>query len=307
MSQADTFQGRVKSMIKRMRGVKPLARRLGISDTAIHSWFKETSPFDSTLEEACTESGISLAWLRDGDGNEQEELAKLGPDPDAECGPRGRLTEAMKRKGLNASQLAKKIGYQIGPVQAIFERGTRISESMAEKIVEVLPDLTLEELLAGSDTPRIMESSGSYSTIGSKQTVQAPAGSKVRAVPFLSWAQAGTMTNFEDDAWQGEMKNAIDAPEHAFILEIRGDSMEPRISPGDHVLVCPTWEARNGDTVICRTVKGDVMCKLYQSKFNGQFAILSSYNPAYPPQELSMDEIVWIYPVKDVTHNLRSN
>ncbi|MGC3988311.1 MAG: S24 family peptidase [Chthoniobacteraceae bacterium] len=59
---------------------------------------------------------------------------------------------------------------------------------------------------------------------------------------------------------------------------------------------------RNGETVIARTVHGDVMCKLYQSRSG--VVVLSSWNPAYPPIEIPREEIAWIYPVAQVIQNL---
>lgn len=307
MSKDDTFQQRVMAMVDRAGGVKQLARMLGASDTAIHGWMRGTLPFDSTFDKISDWTPISIKWLRDGDGNGEEELAKIGPDLNAECGARGRLRQALKDAKMTSAELAKRIDIPIGPIQALLYSGARISQNTAEKIVKVLPRLELSDLLEGSETARIFDETGTYGTIGSKPVRQAPPGSKSRAVPLLSFAQAGPDINFEDDTWSGETTEWLDAPNGSFVLKIQGDSMEPKISPGDLVLVCPGWQARNGDTVICRTVRGDVMCKLFQSKFNGQFAILSSYNPAFPPQELSMEEIVWIYPVKDVTKNLRNS
>jgi phage repressor protein C with HTH and peptisase S24 domain len=73
--------------------------------------------------------------------------------------------------------------------------------------------------------------------------------------------------------------------------------MEPTIKEGDVAVICPSWEPRHGDEVICRTIHGDVMCKIYQPNPGEKKVILSSYNPAFPPQEFSQDEIEWIYPV----------
>jgi phage repressor protein C with HTH and peptisase S24 domain len=91
----------------------------------------------------------------------------------------------------------------------------------------------------------------------------------------------------------------------AFGVKIKGNSMEPRIAEGDSAIVCPGWSPKSGDTVICRTMDGDVMCKIYQPKNGGELVILSSYNPAYPAMELKREEIAWIYPVGQLVQNLR--
>ena len=83
-----------------------------------------------------------------------------------------------------------------------------------------------------------------------------------------------------------------------------GDAtMEPRITEGDRAILTPGRETRAGDTVIARTMNGDVMCKLFQSKNDGQVIVLSSWNPAFPPVELRREEIAWMCPVRQIVQN----
>lgn len=227
------------------------------------------------------------------------------PEP-ATGGPRGKLQAALRSAGMTSAQLARRIGYEAGPVQAIVEGGARISEKMAEAIASVLP-LTIEELLGGSDSPRLIDPTGTYGTIGSRPLVDDPSGLVgIRTIPLLSWAEAGTMADYSDEAFGGEAIPAFNVSDRkAFALAIRGKSMQPEISEGDIVVVCPSWTPRHGDTVIARTVGGDVMCKIYQPSKGGQMIILSSHNPAFPPFEIPQSEIAWIYPVKSVEKTLR--
>ena len=124
-------------------------------------------------------------------------------------------------------------------------------------------------------------------------------------MPLLSWAQAGALdAGHVDDAYDYEGVLSIDiADARAFAVEIKGNSMEPRIAAGDRAIVCPSREPRSGDTVIARTLRGDVMCKLFQEKDGGRVVVLSSWNPAFPPVEVPREEIAWIYPVKQVVQN----
>jgi phage repressor protein C with HTH and peptisase S24 domain len=50
---------------------------------------------------------------------------------------------------------------------------------------------------------------------------------------------------------------------------------------------------------------GDVFCKIYQPKDGGKVLQLLSHNPAHLPIELRPDDIAWIYPVAQVTKNMR--
>lgn len=221
-------------------------------------------------------------------------------------GPRGLLQEALRKRGWAPADLAKQIKYDAGVTNAIVMLGGRISENMAVEIVKVIPELTLEELVGGSDLPRILEESGVRGTMGAIPKVISLDGQRVRMIPLISMTQAGPSINFDDEIYQHEAVAVVDVKDpRAFALQVRGNSMEPEIKDGDVAVVCPSWTPRNGDEVICRTVHGDVMCKIYQTKFNGQFIILSSYNPAYPAVELQREEIEWIYPVQSVQKTRR--
>ncbi|MGC3991675.1 MAG: S24 family peptidase [Chthoniobacteraceae bacterium] len=223
-----------------------------------------------------------------------------------EDSPRARLKAAREHAGLSIRELAKRMGYEVGVLQAVEEGGARISRRMAQKLCEVLPELELESLLDGSESPRVMDQSGVTGTVGDTPPILFPPGVKARYVPLLSWAQAGTLDNGAlDEGYSYEGVLAVDCTDRrAFGVTIRGDSMSPRISEGDKAVVYPGRPPRNGDTVIARTVRGDVMCKLFQSKNGGEIIILSSYNPAYPPIEITHEEIAWIYPVAQVVQNL---
>jgi phage repressor protein C with HTH and peptisase S24 domain len=221
-------------------------------------------------------------------------------------GPRGRLRQALEMAHLTPAALAKRIGYQIGVVQAVVEGAARIKEDMAEKIEELDIGLTAEELMEGSETPRVLHEGGAFSTVGSKPEILSLGAGRVRMIPLISMAQAGPHINFDDEIFQHEAIAVMDVKDpKAIALKVRGNSMEPEIKAGDVAVVCPSWTPRNGDEVICRTLDGDVMCKIYQAKAGGDFVILSSYNPAHPPTELRREDIAWIYPIQSVIKTRR--
>lgn len=247
------------------------------------------------------ESGI-----KDADPNSS--LGKLFSrmERDAEArGPRAELKRAREQAGMSQLDLAKAIGYEVGVLQSIEDNGARISEAMAEKIVKALPRLELETLLGGGDHPAVEREDGLIGTYGAKPAIDLPHGVKARMIPLLSWAQAGALgAGWGDECYSHEAVLAVDIKDRkAFGLEIRGDSMTPKIDEGDIALVCPSWTPRSGDVVIARTLEGDVMCKVFQPRSGG--IILSSYNPAHPPIELTREEIAWIYPVGGLQKSFR--
>lgn len=217
-----------------------------------------------------------------------------------------KLVAAMERAKMTPADVAKRIHYQIGVVQAVAEGSGRIKEDMAKKIEALNIGVTAEELMDGSDSPQILDQTGRTGTVGSIPKVKSINAGRMRMIPLISMTQAGPSINFEDDIFQHDAVAVADVKDpKAFALTVRGNSMEPEIKEGDVAVICPSWQPRNGDEVICRTVDGDVMCKIYHTKFNGQFIILSSYNAAHPTVELRRDEIEWIYPVQSVQKTRR--
>lgn len=77
MSASDPFQRRISALIEAAGGKKPLARKLRLTDSAINSWLSGSKLFESKLHDACEKSGLSYAWLRDGVGRTEHELAKV--------------------------------------------------------------------------------------------------------------------------------------------------------------------------------------------------------------------------------------
>lgn len=74
-----------------------------------------------------------------------------------------------------------------------------------------------------------------------------------------------------------------------FGLKIRGDSMEPRMTDGDVVIVRKQDDAETNDVVIATVNGTDATCKRLK-KYNDGIALIS-LNPKYEPMYFSKDEI----------------
>lgn len=222
-------------------------------------------------------------------------------------GARGRLKAAREQAGLTQADLAKKIGYQLGVIQAVEDGNARASENMIEKICAVLPGISKPDLMGGSDHPaNFGESIGTY---GQKPRIDLPPGMTARYVPLISWAQAGTMASFDDTSYQYDAAIAFNVKDpRAIAVQIRGDSMSPQYGEGDVVILYPSYAAKNGDLVIARLVEdkgSDVMFKIYNAMDNGRRVALTSYNPAFPPLDYSREDFAWIYPAASVVKQLK--
>lgn len=74
-----------------------------------------------------------------------------------------------------------------------------------------------------------------------------------------------------------------------FALQIKGDSMEPRIKSGDVVIVRKQDIVDSGDVAIVMVNGDDATCKKFVKHKNG--VSLVSMNPAYTPMFYTMDEV----------------
>lgn len=121
----------------------------------------------------------------------------------------------------------------------------------------------------------------------------------LRFVPLVSWAQAGRSVDYDElpTSWQKKVPTDVSDP-RAFAVSIAGDSMEPRYQAGDVAFLEPSRPLRQQDLVIARLGDGDVFFKIYCR--TGDTVKFSSYNPAYPPFEVPVSDVVWAFPVHSV-------
>ena len=119
-----------------------------------------------------------------------------------------------------------------------------------------------------------------------------------QAVPLIGFAEAGAGGYFDDGGFPvGRGWDEIAFPavsdEHAYALEISGDSMMPAYRDGDVILVSPAAPIRRGDRVVVQTKDGEVMVKELKRRTSKTIE-LRSVNPAHKERTLPVREVVWI-------------
>ena len=119
-----------------------------------------------------------------------------------------------------------------------------------------------------------------------------------QSVPLLGLAQAGAGGYFDDSGFPtGKGWDEIPLPspndEHAYALEISGNSMRPAYRDGDVIVVSPGTPIRRGDRVVVRTTGGEVMVKELKRR-TARTLELQSLNPAHADRVLSADDVEWI-------------
>jgi phage repressor protein C with HTH and peptisase S24 domain len=192
----------------------------------------------------------------------------------------GALDRLAERAGMSASGLAKKSGLD----PTTFNKSKRVTpegrerwpstESVAKALAATgVPIDTFIQLI--EDTPRIVQS-----------------------VPLLGFAQAGSGGYFTDGGFPvGKGWDEVGLPsvndEHAYALEISGDSMKPAYRDGDVILVSPGTPIRRGDRVVVKTRGGEVMIRELKRR-TAKTLELQSLNPNHVDRTLAAGDIEWI-------------
>src|ERR1700754_3192921 len=192
----------------------------------------------------------------------------------------GAMDRLAARSGLSPSGLAKAAGLD----PTTFNKSKRITpegrprwpstESVAKALTATnVPFDTFVSLT--EDTPRVVQS-----------------------VPLLGLAQAGSGGYFDDGGFPvGKGWDEVGLPsvndEHAYALEISGDSMKPAYRDGDVIVVSPGSPIRRGDRVVVKTKDGEVMVKELKRR-TAKVIELQSLNPAHADRPWATSEVEWI-------------
>lgn len=119
-----------------------------------------------------------------------------------------------------------------------------------------------------------------------------------RTVPLIGLAQAGRGGFFTDagfpagNGWDEVSLPDID-DDHAYALEISGDSMMPLYRKGDTIVVSPSAKPRRGDRVVVKTTDGEVLAKELVRKTE-KLIELRSFNPEHQDRTIPMSDVAWI-------------
>jgi phage repressor protein C with HTH and peptisase S24 domain len=123
--------------------------------------------------------------------------------------------------------------------------------------------------------------------------------SYARSVPLIGLAQAGASGYFDDSGFPAgagwdEIPFPELADEHAYALEITGESMLPVYRDGDRIVVSPSASVRRGDRVVVKTQAGEVMAKQL-SRLTAQRVELRSFNTAFEDRGFALNEVAFMH------------
>jgi phage repressor protein C with HTH and peptisase S24 domain len=190
------------------------------------------------------------------------------------------LDRLAERAGLSPSGLAKKSGLD----PTTFNKSKRVTSDGRERWPSTE---SLSKALAATG-------SGLSTFV---QFIDDGARS-VQSVPLLGFAEAGSGGYFDDGGFPvGKGWDQVGLPtindEHAYALEISGDSMKPAYRDGDVIVVSPGTPIRRGDRVVVKTRAGEVMVKELRRR-TAKTLELQSLNPAHADRTLAATDVEWI-------------
>ena len=219
-------------------------------------------------------------------------------DSGTDWGVKERLISYLDFKGLRRSDFVRSIGMS-GAYVAAMRRG--ISPRTIKKIKAVYPDLNTEWLIYGNGN--MLLDSYDASAVASK-----PA-KKQYEVPLLPTAAfAGNLQLWNRGIRPEDCRTIISPiPGAEFALQVKGDSMEPKIHEGSTLLISRINEKAFipwGTPMVIDTVNGVLVKNLYpalnpnaEDEYDSGYLIAKSINPNYPPMKIPVDTIYGIYRV----------
>ena len=191
------------------------------------------------------------------------------------------LDRLAERAGLSASGLARRAGLD----PTTFNKSKRIT---AEGRARWPSTESIAKALAATGT----------SIDVFVELIHSGEGHATRVVPLLGFAEAGSGGYFDDGGFPvGEGWDEIAFPavsdEHAYALEVSGQSMEPAYRDGDVIVISPAAPIRRGDRVVVRAKSGELMAKELKRR-TAKSIELRSLNPEHADRTLLATDVLWI-------------
>jgi phage repressor protein C with HTH and peptisase S24 domain len=185
------------------------------------------------------------------------------------------------RAGLSASGLAKKAGLD----PTTFNKSKRIT-------TQGRPRWPSTESIAKSLQATGVTLDSFVSLISDRGAASS------QAVPLIALTQTSAAGCFDDSGLPaGKGWDAIAFPalndEHAYALEVTGDSLQPVYRDGTVLVVSPSAPIRRGDRVVLRTQDGEVAARELKRR-TAKSIELRALNPGQAERTLSVDEVRWI-------------
>ncbi len=180
-----------------------------------------------------------------------------------------RLRFLRKQNDMNQAELAKKLEVAQNTISN-WENGNRKIDMHFLKKISKLFGCSIDYILGTSDSP-----------LTSVKGIR---------IPVLGYVKAGIPIDMiEEIVDYEEISSEMASGGEYFGLRVKGDSMEPKISEGDVVIIRSQSDVQNGEIAIVCVNGNEVAIKKLSKHENG--ISLVSFNPTYAPMFYTKEEI----------------
>ena len=208
-----------------------------------------------------------------------------------------RIREARIGRDFDQAKLAAKLDVATRTLQR-WEKGEQVPDSnYLLRLAKVL-SVTPHWLLTGDGSMHTSDVSEKIlpMTIGHYKKVD------LISLPLLSSVPGGAPSlMFHPDYVEKYITVDNIHDSSAFALEVKGNSMAPKIEDGDIIVVSPKVEARSGDICVVRVSDEDTVKRI---KIDEQLVYLIPLNPDYEPMAVKKRDVAFMWRVVKVIKNL---
>ena len=188
------------------------------------------------------------------------------------------IKEICVEKDISLSELARRTDMAKSAISRYFNKTRQFPLNRVNDFAKAL-NTTPEYLL--DVTPKQISSSESSNSHSIKAVKIPVLGDVAAGIPIEAVEEILDYEEIDEDlAKKGEF----------FGLRIKGNSMSPRIQPGDVVIVRVQKDAESGDIVIAK-INGDDACCKKLLKHNDGITLLS-FNPDYEPLSFNKNDVI---------------
>lgn len=194
-----------------------------------------------------------------------------------------RLNHAMEVRGKIAADLVRVTGKRASSVSGWLSGGTKMIEGQnADSVCRYLR--INQAWLFGGTLPSGLEDAD----------LESVAVEEV-GVPVVGNVRGGTGTHYvelEHTVGQGEgfIRYPTKDP-NTYALRVKGDSMRPRIKPGEFIVIEPNHAIAIGEEVVVKTVDEQRMVKILSRRQGGEVEFRSVNEVDHPPFTLDEKQI----------------
>jgi repressor LexA len=205
-----------------------------------------------------------------------------------------RIRQARTKKEFDQAKLAAKLDVATRTVQR-WEKGDQVPDSNYLMRIAKVTGVTPHWLLTGEGD--LYAKSPAESKVIPLPTARYKRVELV-SLPLLSSVPGGAPSLMFHPDYVEKYITVDDIKDvNAFALEVKGNSMAPRIEDGDIIVVSPKQEARTGDICVVRVNDEDTVKRV---KVEDQYLHLIPLNPEYEPMMVKKKDVTFLWRVVKV-------